>query len=168
MLRVRELAELTRGLDAPAFAKQMGPFALMQRPPSEARVQQGRAARGATAPLPVMNEGAAAPVEFEELQVATLPPPQANGLMRLVIGRSPECDLVVDDPAVSARHAVIHWNGTAGVLIELGSSNGTIVNGKAVPGDAPLASGDQLTFGRSHFVYYLADALHERLKRAAR
>ena len=101
------------------------------------------------------------------IDVATLPPPLANGLMRLVIGRSPDCDLVVDDAAVSSRHAVIHWNGTAGVIIELGSSNGTFVNGVKVTGDAKLKSGDQLAFGPSHFVYLLAPALHERLKRAA-
>jgi pSer/pThr/pTyr-binding forkhead associated (FHA) protein len=91
----------------------------------------------------------------------------ANGLLRLVIGRSPDCELVIDDPAVSNQHAVIHWNGTAGVLIELGSSNGTFVNNQRVQGERPLVSGDQLAFGRSHFVYHLAASLHERLKRAA-
>lgn len=167
-MRVRELAALTRGLEPEAFEKQMGPFALMQRPPNELRVQLGRASRaGATVPLPRMTKDAPPPIEFADLEVATLPPPQANGLMRLAIGRSPECELVIDDPAVSSRHAVIHWNGTAGVLIELGSSNGSFVNDKLVPGEVVLASGDRIAFGRSHFVYYLAAALHERLKRSA-
>ena len=166
-MRVRELADLTRGLDVARFEKQMGPFALMQRPASEERVQQGRASRaGMTMPMPSPASLLAAPVEFEELVVATLPPVLANGLMRLVIGRSPDCDVVVDDPSVSSRHAVIHWNGTAGVIIELGSSNGTFVNGKQVVGDATLQSGDHLSFGPSHFIYLLAPALHERLKKA--
>ena len=68
-MRIRELADLTRGLDAAMLEKQMGPFALMQRPASEARINLGRAhGAAATVPLPSTASLLAAPVEFEELQ----------------------------------------------------------------------------------------------------
>jgi hypothetical protein len=164
MFRVREVIELTRGLDPLQFEQKLGPFALLQRPQADARKAKVPKI-GSTEPLPLWNQQDPAPVEFEALQVARLPPTLANGLMRLVIGRSEECDLVVEDPAVSARHAVIHWNGSAGVLIELGSSNGTFVNDKKMTGDAVLNNGDHLAFGRAHFIYYLAGDLKQRLER---
>lgn len=51
---------------------------------------------------------------------------------RLVIGRAPECDLVIHDDSVSRRHAVLDGR----VLEDLGSRNGTIVKGRRLePGD---------------------------------
>ena len=166
MLRVRELAGLARRLDAVTFEKQMGPFALVQRPSSKSQVQRVRAAgASATVPLPSMAGYSPAPVDFEDLLVATLPPPSPSGQLELIIGRSPDCDVVVEDAAVSSRHASIVWNGTAGLITELGSSNGTFINTKKMVKRATLASGDQLGFGLSSFIYLLAPALHERMRR---
>jgi serine phosphatase RsbU (regulator of sigma subunit)/pSer/pThr/pTyr-binding forkhead associated (FHA) protein len=61
-----------------------------------------------------------------------------------VIGRSPECDVVLDVAAVSRRHAVItHDNGSYFVK-DNGSRNGTIVNGQQVADQAQLRDGDQI------------------------
>ncbi len=91
MLRVRELSELARRLDEVAFATQLGPFALMQRPMLEASPDKGRLATvGLTRQV---LEKAPAPVEFEELIVATLPPPHPDGTLELIIGRSPAAEL---------------------------------------------------------------------------
>ncbi len=99
------MAELARCLDVSSFAAQMGPFALMQRPGNDIRAEKGRLV---TVGLPAsLRAKAPAPVEFEELMVATLPPPLPDGTLELVIGRSPDADLVVEDPAVSSRHAAI-------------------------------------------------------------
>src|SRR5262245_51221867 len=110
----------------------MGPFALMQRPTPE--TSKAKNARGwnavSTAQLPQVSvKGPPAPVEFEELLVAVLPPPADDGSLQLTIGRGPECDVVLDDPAASSKHASIRWDGKSGVLQELGSSNGTFLNG---------------------------------------
>ena len=54
------------------------------------------------------------------------------GSRPLVVGRTPECDVTINDLNVSRRHAEI-WRTEAGVAIkDLGSTNGTIVNGHRV------------------------------------
>ena len=51
---------------------------------------------------------------------------------RVVLGRSKEADLRIDDPNVSRKHAAIYWNDDRLVLEDLGSTNGTMVNGYPV------------------------------------
>ena len=66
----------------------------------------------------------------------------------LILGREPgSADLVLDDPGVSRRHArVLPDHG--GVLVEdLGSSNGTYVNGQRISGPVALGAGDELQVG---------------------
>ena len=59
----------------------------------------------------------------------------------LTIGRLPECDITLNDANVSRRHAQLRRTATLVYLIDLGSTNGTLVNGVAVrqhllsPGD---------------------------------
>ena len=66
---------------------------------------------------------------------------------RAVVGRGPECDLRFDDPEVSRLHAVI-WRESGRVwLIDLGSSNGTTVNGVPVDDITEVSAGDLLSFG---------------------
>ena len=64
----------------------------------------------------------------------------------VTVGREPSCDLVVDDPRVSKRHARLEWAGSAWCLLDLGSKNGTSVNGSSAAGQE-LAPGDWLSFG---------------------
>jgi hypothetical protein len=167
VLRIRELAELARKLTVQAFEEQMGPFALMQRPiPESLKTKSAAGWDLRTAPMPAVSvKGPAIPVEFEELLVATLPPPAPDGTLQLIIGRSPECDLVLDDPASSQKHAAIRWDGKCGVVQELGSSNGTFLNGIKLGMYAALRTGDDIAFGRSHFIYLLTPELHARLLR---
>lgn len=70
---------------------------------------------------------------------------------RLVIGRGNECDLSLDEPEMSRRHALIENNGDGIYLRDLGSSNGTFVNGVQVR-DAVLHPGDQIAFDRNRFL----------------
>lgn len=66
----------------------------------------------------------------------------------LTIGRE-GCDVVLDDPEVSRRHAVLR-QGDAGLAIEdLDSSNGTFVNGERVSGIAALNDGDSVKVGNT-------------------
>jgi pSer/pThr/pTyr-binding forkhead associated (FHA) protein len=51
---------------------------------------------------------------------------------RITIGRRTTCDIVIDDPAISGTHAVIHLENNAFVVEDLDSTNGTLVNGVAV------------------------------------
>jgi hypothetical protein len=64
-----------------------------------------------------------------------------------LIGRSRECDIVLDDANVSRRHAEISPSGQSWLIQDLGSTNGVRVNGRAVDGPHPLESGDQVELG---------------------
>lgn len=70
----------------------------------------------------------------------------------IVLGRADPCDVVVADPAVSRRHAEIRREGDEWVLIDLGSTNGSEVNGKRVNRHR-LTHGDRLGFGETVFEF---------------
>ncbi|HEX3123839.1 MAG TPA: FHA domain-containing protein [Rhodanobacteraceae bacterium] len=70
---------------------------------------------------------------------------------RLVIGRGSDCDLVLDEPEMSRRHAVIENSGDGMYLRDLGSANGTFVNGVQVR-DAVLHPDDQIAFDQNRFL----------------
>ena len=61
-----------------------------------------------------------------------------------VLGRSFDADLRLDDLAVSRRHARISLIGGSYFIEDLGSGNGTSVNGKTIAAPTPLKSGDQI------------------------
>jgi hypothetical protein len=71
------------------------------------------------------------------------------------IGRDGGCDLVLADVTVSRRHARLERDGSNWVLQDLGSTNGTRLNGWLVSGAVPVQAGDQVSFGEASFV--LAD-----------
>jgi FHA domain/Domain of unknown function (DUF1707) len=79
-------------------------------------------------------------------------PPHDAALEGLVIGRNPDCDLVVGDPTVSRRHAELRREGGRWVLADLGSSNGTRVNGWRVR-RATVGVGDELMLGDQRLVF---------------
>jgi hypothetical protein len=68
-----------------------------------------------------------------------------------VIGRGSECDLHVDDPSVSRRHAMIRLRPEPTVT-DLGSTNGTQVDGSRVD-EAPLVDGSIVTLGAKRLVF---------------
>jgi pSer/pThr/pTyr-binding forkhead associated (FHA) protein len=70
-----------------------------------------------------------------------------------VLGRGAEADVVVDDAGVSRRHAEVHTDGDRVRVVDLGSTNGTFVDGERVgPQGAPLADGSRITMGRTRIV----------------
>jgi len=68
-----------------------------------------------------------------------------------VIGRGSDCDLVLDEPEMSRRHALIENTGDTIFLRDLGSANGTFVNGVQVR-NAVLHPDDQLAFDHNRFL----------------
>jgi hypothetical protein len=66
----------------------------------------------------------------------------------LAIGRGSTSDLVLDDAFVSGRHASVEYEREGLVLSDLGSTNGTFVNGRRVT-RATVRPGDELTIGTS-------------------
>ena len=65
----------------------------------------------------------------------------------VVIGRSPGADIVIGDDFVSGRHARLSPSGDGAVLEDLGSTNGTVLNGQPVTGARSLRPGDAIDIG---------------------
>ena len=65
----------------------------------------------------------------------------------LVVGRTQDCDLCVPSKQISRRHAELRWSGPRAILVDLGSQNGTLVNGRPIHGEHRLEDGDELEFG---------------------
>ncbi len=65
---------------------------------------------------------------------------------RVLLGRSRDCDIQLDDPNTSRRHAEVRREGNAWVVADLGSTNGIKVNGSRVA-EAELHPGDEVTLG---------------------
>jgi len=86
--------------------------------------------------------GGASVVITEDGEVRTVPLPIGIA----TIGRLPECDVVLRDARASRRHAQIERKGNAYTLTDLGSTNGTRLNGETVQ-VRDLADGDRITIG---------------------
>jgi hypothetical protein len=65
------------------------------------------------------------------------------------VGRSRQCDIVLNDPNVSRQHAEIRPRGGAWVLTDLGSTNGSLLNGRRIEGPEVLKAGDEIEIGTS-------------------
>jgi len=65
----------------------------------------------------------------------------------VTVGRGRDADLVLTDELVSRRHARVTPSGSDAVIEDLGSRNGTFVNGQAIHGPTLLAPSDQLQLG---------------------
>src|SRR4051812_43910422 len=100
MLSVKELHRIARTMKAPEFVRQLGPFALVQRPP-DAVTQQRSLQLGAKRTVAIVrgetHDEMSLLFEFDDLLIATLP--QISPGEPFSVGRSPDCDLVIDDPS---------------------------------------------------------------------
>jgi hypothetical protein len=71
---------------------------------------------------------------------------------RFTIGRAPSCDFTVPDLSVSRWHARLHLEGGNWLLSDLGSTNGTRLNGWRVTSEVPVQPGDNVSFGSAAYV----------------
>src|SRR6185436_829120 len=150
MLSVKELHRIAKAMKPAEFQRQLGPFALVQRPPStvaKMKSLQLGAKRTMIATKSNLKDELSLLFEFDDLMIATLPTVDSGE--PLSVGRAPDCDLVVDDPSVSKHHASLFWDAPQHrVLIEdHQSSNGTQLNGEAVNVKMGVKDGDTLSFG---------------------
>ncbi|NLI78560.1 MAG: FHA domain-containing protein [Candidatus Riflebacteria bacterium] len=96
-----------------------------------------------------------------------------------LVGRTPECALVLESPRVSRKHARFERGEGGLVVVDLGSSNGTFVNGTRLTGPTPLRTGDRVQFGDVVYTvevpailaqtivggFSVLEALHEQARR---
>jgi hypothetical protein len=75
----------------------------------------------------------------------------------LRLGRSPDNDIILRDPATSGHHARVERRGDQFWIIDLGSTNGTLVNGEPVQ-EQQLSSGDRITIGQNAVNFSLIES----------
>ncbi|GAA3028276.1 DUF3662 and FHA domain-containing protein [Microbacterium dextranolyticum] len=71
---------------------------------------------------------------------------------RTVIGRGTDADITLADAGTSRRHVEILWNGERAMVRDLGSTNGTLVDGQKVA-EAPLPPDSVITIGRTDITF---------------
>lgn len=79
------------------------------------------------------------------------------------VGRSRSCDIILEEDGISREHARLRRDGAGTFFLEdLGSTNGTLLNGRAVPAPAPVADGDKIQVGGAVILKFsFHDALDE-------
>jgi hypothetical protein len=78
-----------------------------------------------------------------------------------LIGRSAECQLALDDPLVSRKHAAFHVRKDAVTVEDLGSRNGVLVNGAKIDGPHAVTEEDRVTIGGQDLRVYYVDETAE-------
>jgi len=79
---------------------------------------------------------------------------------RMILGRGPGVDRAFNDPAMSRQHAAIEFCGEGFRIRDLGSTNGVLLNGAAVPA-AELRSGDRFEIGGQRFLLAIEEREQE-------
>jgi hypothetical protein len=69
------------------------------------------------------------------------------------VGRSRDCDVVLEDAGISRRHAEIRPSGEGWTITDLKSTNGVIVNGRALSGPQALKHGDRIELGSTQITF---------------
>jgi hypothetical protein len=169
-----ELAGVVKRTAADRGWRLQGPIRIELRPGDSVTVGtyelRGKVEAAAAAPAP--ERAAAAPAarlggSEDSAKTSVLQRPASSGAALIVgdhngrrigisesatIGRLPECDVTLDDPSVSRRHARIQRKGGGWVVEDLGSTNGLKVNGTKVS-ESDLVDGDRLMLGSVQLLF---------------
>jgi len=96
----------------------------------------------------------AKPIRRGPSRLAIIEGPMRGGSVPLtdngvLIGRNPECTLVLSDDFASGRHARIYRDGDGWLIDDLGSTNGTFVGGERIGQGMPLGEGARVRIGQT-------------------
>jgi predicted component of type VI protein secretion system len=75
--------------------------------------------------------------------------PAAGG----TLGRSRDCEVVLEDPGISRRHAEIRPHADGWTIADLGSTNGVVLNGRILRSPHPLEHGDRIDLGSTEITF---------------
>src|SRR5579883_2860722 len=126
----------TRSRPAPSTLRRASPPAATRTPYAGPRRRRRACTGGARAPVPACGCG------------CRRAPRAPRGGNSRSTGRRPDQDIVIEDPSVSRAHARIEISGGRPSVVDLGSTNGTLVNGRRAGAEPlPLRPGDRLQVG---------------------
>jgi hypothetical protein len=120
----------------------------------QAQPEQGEAGHTMIYSAERLREAAADPVGARALVVSN-GRRLVVGRTGAVIGRSRDCDIVLEDSNVSRRHAEIRSTERGWEIVDLGSTNGVMVNGRRVRGSLALRGGERIELGTSEMRFEL-------------
>jgi hypothetical protein len=111
--------------------------------------------------------GRAARAQHEASQPAWLDEPSTGQRLvlpaesrKLTMGRDPDSDIRLDDPEVSRWHAVLLRTGSEWLIDDIGSTNGTYVNGSRITARTTLHTGDTMELGNASLTFHQRGARH--------
>lgn len=84
----------------------------------------------------------------------------------VILGRSPECQITIDDPLVSRQHARISIHDNEARVVDLGSRNGVRVNGNLIRGEATLKHNDRVRLGTQDLIFLVVEEGAARIARS--
>jgi len=179
--RLFDLVRSLSGVEREDFLAEVGHPCLLQVPLEGGDQILAASGRGATKPFKkdAMSTVQVSLKELENLKrskrvesaLVHMLEPSDEGAV--VLGRSPECDVVLDLAGLSRRHAEIKKSVGRYMIVDLDSHNGTYLNGKKIPADEPTPIEDRanvwLASYRAIFLlpeqlYDLVQSLSEKLK----
>jgi pSer/pThr/pTyr-binding forkhead associated (FHA) protein len=147
-----DLRTFERELPGPWLVWEAGPW----RPPQPDRDTLLAGGRGGRTP------------SDEALVLEVSPRPGRARFEGVRLGRGPDNDLVVEDGTLSRAHLLFHMGEAGWTVQDLGSSNGTLVEGRAVRAvPAPLHPGATIDAGAVRFTFYDAKGLFLRTRLGA-
>lgn len=114
-----------------------------------------------TGPLPPLGAPAGEPIPMEALAIELVPLTHP-----VVLGRADDCDLVINDGTLSARHVQFHPLAGGWAVEDLGSTNGTRADGDWLEPGAlrPLHDGTVLGLGHVTVLFFSSEGLWSRLR----
>jgi len=71
----------------------------------------------------------------------------------VILGRSPDCHITIEDPLISRRHAKITIREDAASVVDLGSRNGVRVNGRQIDDETAIKDGDRIRLGTQELLF---------------
>jgi ABC transport system ATP-binding/permease protein len=80
----------------------------------------------------------------------------------MLLGRAPDCDVVLNHPMVAYHHARISRTDSGYIVEDLGLTTGTFVNGQRISGSAPVHIGDVIRIGSYSFDFTAPDVIKQR------
>ena len=109
-------------------------------------------------------ESSQAPLQLNQSEPLAFP--LARGAKEIVVGRSPKSSIAVNDGTLSGSHFVLSSEEGIWTIKDLGSSNGTELDGQQAPANLamPLRSGMQIRAGEVTLTFYSSDGMLERLQ----
>ncbi len=107
-------------------------------------------------------------MKLELIDIDRQKPPIVLHQFPVIVGFDPAADICLDDSAVGHYHCMIDFGNVGLMVWDLGTRSGTFINGARVCQNAPLRSGDELSFGKNRLLVRYEDGPSKPPKRGHR